>query len=130
VLWSLAYLVVRCLFELMVLCCRSQGSRELEILVLRHERSILIRQARRPQLQEADLVFLAALSRASTPPTTTDTGRTAHSRSNLPTNSERRPSPSRHGESTARITRRSRQRIQSGRMTTAHAMTEFSNPTR
>jgi putative transposase len=32
--------------------------------------------------------------------TTTDTGRTARSRSNLPTNSQRRPSPSRHGEST------------------------------
>jgi putative transposase len=64
VLWSLAYLVVRRLFELMVLCCRSPGSKELEILVLRHELSILRRQPRRPQLREADRVFLAALSRA------------------------------------------------------------------
>ena len=63
-LWSLAYLVVRRLFELMVLCCRSPGSKELEILVLQHELSILRRQAQRPQLQEADRVFLAALSRA------------------------------------------------------------------
>ncbi len=39
-LWSLAYLVVRRLFELMV-CCRSSGSKELEILVLRHELLIL-----------------------------------------------------------------------------------------
>jgi hypothetical protein len=31
VLWSLAYLVVRRLFELMRLCCRSSGSKELEI---------------------------------------------------------------------------------------------------
>ncbi|HEY8719361.1 hypothetical protein, partial [Pengzhenrongella sp.] len=59
-LWSLAYLVVRRLFELIVLCCRSQESKELEILVLRHELSIL---RRRPQLREADRVFLAALSR-------------------------------------------------------------------
>ena len=62
-LWSLAYLVVCRLFELMVLCCRSPGSKELEILVLRHELSILRRQPRRPQLQDADRVFLAALSR-------------------------------------------------------------------
>ena len=59
-LWSLAYLVVRRLFELIVLCCRSPRSKELEILVLRHELSIL---RRRPQLREADRVFLAALSR-------------------------------------------------------------------
>ena len=36
-LWSLAYFVVRRLFELMVLLCRSSSSKELEILVLRHE---------------------------------------------------------------------------------------------
>jgi putative transposase len=63
-LWSLAYLVVRRLFELMVLCCRSRRSKELEILVLRHELSILRRHARRPQLRETDRLFLAALSRA------------------------------------------------------------------
>jgi putative transposase len=64
VLWSLAYLVVRRLFELIVICCRSSGSKELEIIVLRHEITILRRQANRPQLQEADRVCLAALSRA------------------------------------------------------------------
>jgi putative transposase len=53
-LWSLAYLVVRRLFELVVLCSRSPGSKELEILVLRHELSILHRQAQPPRLQEAD----------------------------------------------------------------------------
>jgi hypothetical protein len=57
-------LVVRRLFELMMLCSRSPRSKELEILVLRHELSILRRQARRPQLREADRLFLAALSRA------------------------------------------------------------------
>jgi putative transposase len=64
VLWSLAYLVVRRLFELIVICCRSSRSKELEILVLRHELSILRRHPQRPQLREADRVFLAALSRA------------------------------------------------------------------
>jgi putative transposase len=64
VLWSLAYLVVCRLFELVVLCCRSPGSKELEILVLRHELSIRRRRVQRPQLQEADRLFLAALSRA------------------------------------------------------------------
>ena len=62
-MWSLAYLVVRRLFELIVVCCRSSGSKELEILVLRHELSILRRHAQRPQLREADRLFLAALSR-------------------------------------------------------------------
>ena len=64
-MWSLTYLVVRRLFELMMLCCRSARSKELEILVLRHELSILRRQPRRPQLREADRLFLAALSRAA-----------------------------------------------------------------
>jgi len=57
-------LVVRRLFELMTLCCRSPGSKELEILVLRHELSILRCHPQRPQLREADRLFLAALSRA------------------------------------------------------------------
>jgi putative transposase len=52
------------LFELVVLACRSPGSKELEILVLRHERSILRRHARRPQMRDADRLFLTALSRA------------------------------------------------------------------
>ena len=63
-LWSLTYLVVRRLFELVVLACRSPGSKGLEILVLRHELSILRRQTRRPQLRDADRLLLTALSRA------------------------------------------------------------------
>jgi putative transposase len=64
VLWSLAYVVVRRLFELVLLLCRSTGSKELEILVLRHELSILRRQTRRPQMRDPDRLLLAALSRA------------------------------------------------------------------
>jgi putative transposase len=45
-LWSFAYLVVRNLFALVCLLARQRGSKELEILVLRHELAILRRQAR------------------------------------------------------------------------------------
>jgi len=64
VLWSFAYLGFCRLLELLVLLCRSAPSKELEILVLRHELAICRRQARRPQLRQADRVLLAALSRA------------------------------------------------------------------
>jgi hypothetical protein len=50
------------LFEL-VLLARGDRSKELEILVLRHELSILWRQARRPWLAPRDWLFLAALNR-------------------------------------------------------------------
>ncbi len=59
----LVYLVVCRLFALIVLCFRSSGSKELEIVVLRHELSILRRQTKRPQLRDADRVLLAVLSR-------------------------------------------------------------------
>jgi putative transposase len=45
------------------LLARSDCSKELELLVLRHELSILRRQARRPQLIARDRLVLAALSR-------------------------------------------------------------------
>jgi putative transposase len=64
VFWSLAYLVVCRLFELAVLLCRSQRSKELEILVLRHELAILRRKARKAQARPVDRVLLAALSRS------------------------------------------------------------------
>ena len=60
-LWSIAYLAARRLFALVVLCFRPSGSKELEILVLRHEFSILRRQAKRPQLRKANQLLLAAL---------------------------------------------------------------------
>jgi putative transposase len=63
VLWSLMYLVTCRLFALIVLVFRSSGSKEIEIVVLRHELSILRCQTKRPQLRESDRVLLAALSR-------------------------------------------------------------------
>ena len=48
---------------LVLLLARGDRSKELELLVLRHELSILRRQARRPQLTEGDRLALAARSR-------------------------------------------------------------------
>jgi transposase InsO family protein len=63
-LWSFAYLVVRNLFALVWLLGRQGRSKELEILVLRHELAILRRQVARPKLNRADRALLAALSRS------------------------------------------------------------------
>jgi putative transposase len=63
-LWSFAYLVVRNLFALVWLLARPRRSKELEILVLRHELSMLRRRAQQPRLTRADRAWLAALSRS------------------------------------------------------------------
>src|SRR5437870_3793134 len=47
----------------MVLLARRERSKELELLVLRHELAILRRQVRRPQFAPRDRLLLAALSR-------------------------------------------------------------------
>jgi putative transposase len=62
-LWSLAYLAVRAMLGLAVLAARSGRSKDLEIMVLRHELAALRRQSARPSLTRADRAFLAALSR-------------------------------------------------------------------
>jgi putative transposase len=61
--WSFSYLVCRCLLQLVLLRRRSEAFKELEIVVLRHELSVLRRQAKRPQLTIADRVLLAAACR-------------------------------------------------------------------
>jgi hypothetical protein len=63
VFWSLCYLAFRCVLQLVLLRPRSEGFKELEIVVLRHELSVLRRQARRPHLRSSERVFLAAASR-------------------------------------------------------------------
>jgi hypothetical protein len=60
---SFLYVLACRLFELVVLLARRGRSIELEILVLRHELSILRRQVRRPQFASRDRLLLAALSR-------------------------------------------------------------------
>jgi putative transposase len=60
---SALYIVVCRLLELIVLVGRSDRAKELEILVLRHELSILRRQAGQPRFKAHDRMLLAALSR-------------------------------------------------------------------
>jgi transposase InsO family protein len=64
VVWSFVYLALCRLVQLVVLLCRSERSKELEILVLRHELAILRRQPRRARLRPVDRAILAALARA------------------------------------------------------------------
>ncbi len=60
---SSVYVLACRLFELVVLLGRGERSKELEILLLRHELSILRRQVKRPQFAPRDRLLLAALSR-------------------------------------------------------------------
>ncbi|MDQ3381120.1 MAG: integrase, partial [Actinomycetota bacterium] len=60
---SALYVVVCRLLELIVLLGRGDRAKELEILVLRHELSILRRQVGRPRFEPHDRLLLAALSR-------------------------------------------------------------------
>jgi putative transposase len=57
------YIVVCRLLELLVLLSRRDRAKEFEILVLRHELSILRRQVGRPRFEAHDRVLLAAFSR-------------------------------------------------------------------
>ena len=61
-LWLVSVVVCR-LFELVVLVGRRERAKELEILVLRHDLSVLRRQAGRPRFEPRDRLLLAALSR-------------------------------------------------------------------
>lgn len=63
--WSSVYLAVRSVFALVVLLGRSDRSKELEILVLRHEVAVLRRQSRRTPFVLRDRALLAVLSRHS-----------------------------------------------------------------
>jgi putative transposase len=63
VLVSFVYLAACRLFALVLLLARGDRSKELELLVLRHELSIRRRQSRRPPLAESDRLLLATLSR-------------------------------------------------------------------
>lgn len=62
---SFVYVVACRLFALVLLLARSDRSKELGLLVLRHELSILRRQVARPRFEPADRLVLAALSRVA-----------------------------------------------------------------
>jgi len=63
-LFALLYLVVRRLFGLAGGSRSEDQSKDVEILVLRHQLKVLRRQAGRPRLRRIDQAFLAAASRA------------------------------------------------------------------
>ena len=60
---SLVYVLLRRVLHLVMLFGRSRDFKELEIVVLRHELSILRRRTTRPPMTPNDRVFLAAASR-------------------------------------------------------------------
>jgi putative transposase len=60
---SVFYVTLQRVLQLVFLLFRSAGHKELEIVVLRHEVSVLRRQVRRPAFRSADRFFLAAASR-------------------------------------------------------------------
>ncbi len=60
---SALYVLVCRLLEFVVLLGRDDRAKELEILVLRHELSILRRQVSRPRFEPHDRLLLAAFSR-------------------------------------------------------------------
>src|SRR2546429_3895029 len=60
---SLVYLLLRQILQMLIQLARGDGAKDVELLVLRHQVAVLRRQVHRPELQPADRVVLAALSR-------------------------------------------------------------------
>lgn len=60
---SLVYLLLRQILQMLTQLARDDGTKDVELLVLRHQVAVLRRHVHRPKLQPADRVVLAALSR-------------------------------------------------------------------
>jgi putative transposase len=63
VLARIAYLTLCRSIQLLALLARGDAAKDLELLVLRHQLSVLGRQVPRPRLEPADRALLAAISR-------------------------------------------------------------------
>jgi len=63
VLPTLAYLTLCRSIQLLAMVARGNAAKDLEILVLRHQLTVLRRQTPRPKLEPADRALLAAISR-------------------------------------------------------------------
>ena len=62
-IFSVGYLLARCLLDGLMVLARREASKDAELLVLRHENAILRRQVSRVRYQLADRLWLSALSR-------------------------------------------------------------------
>jgi len=60
---SLVYLLLRQVLQMLTQLARDDGAKDVELLVPRHQVAVLRRQVPRPDLEPADRVVLAALSR-------------------------------------------------------------------
>jgi putative transposase len=63
VIFSVGYLLARCLLDGLMVLARREASKDAELLVLRHENAVLRRQTGRVRYQPGDRLWLAALSR-------------------------------------------------------------------
>jgi hypothetical protein len=61
--FTLAYVIIRFVFSLVAVLVRGEMSKDVELLVLRHENAVLRRQIPRPRYEPADRLWFAALSR-------------------------------------------------------------------
>ena len=62
-IFSAVYLLVRCLLSCLTMLTRGEASKDAELLVLRHENTVLRRQISRIRYQPGDRLWLAAMSR-------------------------------------------------------------------